>query len=130
MPRNAQTIAGVKAVLLECVPRPAQRKRLLEGLARVPGTRIWQAVVAALQAGCLEQEPLSVPQNGQLPKLRARLVTYSQGAPEVVVTLSRHDAEELVRDLEAAGQFIATPGFMEQGILGRLLRAVQDASPR
>jgi len=126
MPLGARTMSGIRAALAEAVPRAAQRARLLEALARVPGNRVWRRAIAALQA---EEPPRPRPAaDDALPRLRARLVPYSQGAPEVVLTLSKRDAEELVRDLEAAGAVINVPGFMEQGVLGRLLRAVRDAS--
>lgn len=105
---NVRTLRGLRAALLECVPGRAQRGRLLEALARVPGNRHVSAVTAWLiareadspsqraSAGRILDPP---PKSGAF---RTRVITYTQSPPEVQVTMSKGTAEALFTALDQA----------------------------
>lgn len=104
---NVRTLRGLYAALLECVPGSAQRSRLLEALARVPGNRHVSAVTAWLIAREADS-PSQREARDQIPPppksgaFRTQVIAYTQAAPEVQVTMSRGTAEALFTALDQA----------------------------
>jgi len=104
---NVRTLRGLRAALLECVPGKAQRGRLLEALARVPGNRHVSAVTAWLIAREADS-PSQRASAGRIPEppksgvFRTQLVAYTQSPPEVNVTMARGTAENLLAALRQA----------------------------
>lgn len=130
---SSKTLDGVRNVLTEHIPGKAQRTRLLEALARVPGNRSFTDSIAALCTvlPSTPAGPVEAPKAGGTALMKAALIRYTQASAEVDVRMTRRDAEELVRDLDALDAFIAIPLVLGPGtVIGRLREAIKGVLVR
>lgn len=101
---NVRTLRGLHAALLECVPGRAQRGRLLEALARVPGNRHVSMVTAWLKAR--EDEAAQARGERRVPAppksgvFRTKVINYTQSSPDVQVTMTKETARNLLAALD------------------------------
>lgn len=101
---NVKTMRGLHQALTDCVPGKAQRHRLLHALARVPGnkvvTEMMNWLITLEWSGSTQRVSPSPAPDSFKHVFRTQLITYTQSASEVQVTMSKATAEDLLRSLD------------------------------